>query len=153
MIERWKNYLDFDFPVPTTEDRRALEVEIGHTLPQSYWSVVSQHQGHIPDPDGVPRPDGRPDERVGVFLYVLSPDKLEDAEVFGYGVSVALGNMADLYPPGIVPFSDDTGGNNLAFDFRTGPDPAIVFVDHNVAGERGLTRVAPNFAALLALLR
>lgn len=153
MITAWTDYLQYDFPTPTEDDRRALETEIGYALPQEYWDVVAEHQGHIPDPDGVPRGDGKPDERVGVLLYVVPTETMEDSEQFGYGVLVALENMASLYPEGIVPFSDDTGGNNLAFDFRTGPDPAIVFVDHNVAGEAGLTTVAPSFTALIEMLR
>lgn len=153
MISHWKDYLGYAFPAPTAQDRQALEAAVGHRLPDAYWQLAATNQGKIPEPSGVPRPDGRPDEQFGVLLYALPIERMEQTEVFGYGVLVALDNLAALYPAGIVPFSDDTGGNNLAFDFRAGDEPAIVFVDHNVAGERGLTKIAPNFTALLEALR
>ncbi len=153
MIDSWKPKFDYSFPRPTAEDRASLEAQIGFTVPDAYWSVVADHQCQIPKPNGVPRPDGRPDEQFGYLLHVLQPEALKGTPYFGRGVLVALSNMAEFYPKGIVPFSDDTGGNNLAFDFRSSQEPPIVFVDHEVAGEAGLTQIAPSFAALLDTLQ
>lgn len=59
--------------------------------------------------------------------------------------------MMPRYPVGLLPFADDTGGNVWAFDYRDDPaSPSIVFIDHEMDGEAGITAVAPDFASLLA---
>lgn len=154
MITGWSRYLRYTFPVPTLEDRARLEQYIGHKLPEHYWELILEHQGEIPNPAFVILNTGAT-ERCGVFLHVFDPMSLTDPSalrVRNYAVFRRYASMRGDYPEDVVPFSDDTAGNYMAFDFRSGGEPSIVFVDHNVQGEAGLTPIAPNFEAFLNML-
>ncbi|MGF3025693.1 SMI1/KNR4 family protein [Methylobacterium aquaticum] len=151
MSAEWIDYLDFAFPRPTGDDRRRIEETVGHRLPDAYWHDVETHQGHTRRPDRIVLDNGRP-ERLGVYLYVVQPDRVEDEEARSYDLVSAFEDIRAAYPPGLVPFSDDTGGNRFAFDYRGGGKPGIVFVDHNVEGEAGVTPAAPDYETLIARL-
>jgi hypothetical protein len=154
MITGWSEYLNYKFPVPTADDRRRVEQHIGYKLPDRYWEIAKEHQGEIPIPDSIVLKTGVM-ESCGVFLHVFDPDRLTDpaaAVAASYALVSSLRGMKRYYPRGIVPFSDDTGGNKMAFDFRTPGESSIVFVNHNVGGEDALTFVAPNFTAFLERL-
>lgn len=145
----WEDYLRVPFPLPGPADRTRLEALVGQRLPEAWWQLVVKHQGRIPEPDVVPASGGG---RVtfGLLLYALDPAVM--GRHASYSVAGTWAAWQGRLPAGLVPFSDDTGGNNLAFDFRGGGDPTVVFVDHETAERGDLLAVAPDFATLLASL-
>ena len=142
----WESYTAQGVPPPDDRDRARIEAVIGGRLPDTYWALVVAHQGNIPEEgEGDPPP-------IGVLLLANAPDSVEK-DGRGYCVEWCWERMRDHYPAGLLPFSDDTGGNVWAFDFRRDPEcPAVVFVDHEIAGEDGITPVAPDIAAYWALV-
>ena len=52
------------------------------------------------------------------------------------------------YPAGLLPVADNTDGNLWIFDYRAEPpSPSVVFIDHELDDEEGVTPVAPDFAS------
>lgn len=150
MILSWVDYLNYDFPAPTNEERDKIEQEIKQTLPTDYWDLVKYHQGHIPKPNQVILQNAKATrEMFGVLLYVVDSSRVTSKLVRGYSLLNAFDCMRNYYPTGIIPFADDTGGNYLAFDFRSSLEGAIVFVNHEIEGEKGLTLVASCFSKLI----
>lgn len=142
----WEAYTAQDVPPSDDRDRTRIEAAIGGRLPDAYWALVVAHQGNIPEEsEGDPPP-------IGVLLLANAPDSVEKDER-SYCIEWCWEAMRDRYPAGLLPFSDDTGGNVWAFDFRRDPErPAVVFIDHEIEGEDGITPVAPDFAAYWALV-
>ena len=67
-------------------------------------------------------------------------------------VERCLATIRDRSPPRLLPFADDTGGHHWAFDLRgAAAPPAVVFIDHERAGEKATTPAAGSFAAFLAM--
>lgn len=147
-MHKWQNYLSKTFDQPTELDRARIERRIGYRLPESYWQLVVREQGRSPQEASIDLPvEG--EVMFGILLLVLAGDRLQVEA--SYSVERSLDNMQDFYPNGIVPFADDTGGNYWAFDFRRNPaTPSIVFVDHEIDGEDGLTRAAGSFDDFIA---
>lgn len=75
-----------------------------------------------------------------MFLFLIERARVERPGERSDGVLSAVQALAGLCPAGIVPFSDDTGGNVMAFDHRGGAEPAVVFVDHETDGARPAAR-------------
>lgn len=142
----WEDYTARNVPPPGDADRARIEVAIGGRLPDAYWALVVAHQGNIPEEgEGDPPP-------IGVLLLANAPDSVGKGAQ-SYCIERCWEAMRDYYPAGLLPFSDDTGGNVWAFDFRRDPDrPAVVFIDHEIEGEAGITPVAPDFAGYWALV-
>ncbi len=146
----WEPYLKVALPRPTDADRARLERLAGASLPDLYWSLVSEHQGEVLDEELVELPEGG--FPLGVLLLASPPDKLSKSHA-SYCVETCLLLMRPSYPAGLFPFADDTGGNYWAFDFRTNPgSPAVVFIDHEIEGEDGVTRKADSLGAFMALV-
>lgn len=148
----WEPYLSYKLPQVTTEDCKNLERVVGHKLPEAYWEIVKLHQGQCPEPGTFIIPGTGAQEQVGVLLHIFSQSRVPAPRAQMYGVISQYKNMKRLYHPDVVPFSNDTGGNRVAFDFRSGTEPSVVFANHNFAGDYGLSFVAPNFTALLKML-
>ena len=129
----WEPYLCAELPAPTEEDRARLEAVAGGPLPPGYWELAAAHQGKglieelVEDPAFASL----------ILLLVVSPERLGKAEI-SYSVAATLKDVMPRYPAGLLPFADDTGRNLRAFDNRA------------LAGEEGVTTVAPDFASLLA---
>jgi hypothetical protein len=152
MITCWKKYVNYDFQKPSIIDRNYIERLIGQKYPNEYWNLVEKYQGYIPDPDYfILKKTGR-EETFGVLLHVFEQSQLKKHISGIYSAIVRYGIFRGRYASEIIPFSDDTGGNQLAFDFRNKPNPSIVFVDHNLSGDDGLAFVANNFSELLDML-
>jgi hypothetical protein len=147
-MSEWKPYLKAAFPQPTEADRTRLERLAGAALPDAYWDMVCRHQGGVLD-TGLEL-DGQFGEiNFGVLLLALSPRSVESL-TSTYCIEYCCESMEDRYPVGLFPFADDTGGNYWAFDFRTTPtDPAIVFIDHEMLGDEGVTPASGSFAAFM----
>lgn len=140
----WEPYLRATLSAPTPEDRAWLEASAGGPLPPDYWELAVAHQGEALDQDLVLDPAFE----AFVLLLVLPPERLEKADI-SYSVASTLQDVMPRYPAGLLPFADDTGGNLWAFDYRANPTaPSIVFIDHELEGEAGVTVVAPDFASL-----
>ncbi|WP_338664472.1 SMI1/KNR4 family protein [Pararoseomonas sp. SCSIO 73927] len=148
MSDGWTPYLRSDFPEAGDEDRARIEAETGHRLPEDYWRLARANQGRVPDPEYV-RLEGGGRARIGVFLFLIERERVTRTGERSYGLLSAFRGAQEMYPAGIVPFSDDTGGNFMAFDYRGGGEPAIVFLDHETEGEAGITRVAPDFGTMM----
>ncbi|OCJ12372.1 hypothetical protein A6U86_04940 [Rhizobium sp. AC27/96] len=144
----WQPYLRTAFPQPTDEDRTRLEYLAGAALPDAYWRMVGSHQGEVLDTELELEGEGA--INFGVLLLALSPLAVERQSA-SYCVEYCFEGMQDRYPAGLFPFADDTGGNYWAFDFRTNStDPAIVFIDHEMVGDAGVTAASESFAAFMA---
>jgi hypothetical protein len=142
----WEPYLRAALPVTTQEDRARLELLAGGPLPVKYWELAQEHQGEALEEDLVQDPSFV----AFVLLLIVSAERLGKSEV-SYSIDFCVEHMMPRYPVGLLPFADDTGGNVWAFDYRDDPaSPSIVFIDHEMDGEAGLTAVAPDFASLLA---
>jgi len=142
----WEPYLRAALPAATEEDRARLEAIAGAPLPPGYWDVAAAHQGEALEEDLVQDPAFT----AFVLLLVLPPERLGKDEA-SYSVAFAMEHTMPRYPAGLLPFADDTGGNLWAFDYRADPSaPSIVFIDHELEGEEGVTAVAPDFPSLLA---
>lgn len=134
----WEPYLRVLLPRPTDADRARLEQLAGAPLPDAYWRLVSEHQGEVLG-DEDDEPPGEGGVHFGVLLLALSPETAGRANST-YCVEACFQYVQDRYPVGLCPFADDTGGNYWAFDFRAdAANPAVVFIDHEVEGENGLT--------------
>ena len=90
---------------------------------------------------------GKEEVAFGILLLVLNAERFQGKEASCYNA------ITGYYPKRIVPFADDTGGNYWTFDFRANAaEPSMVFINHEVAGEEGVTRAADNFAAFMAAM-
>lgn len=145
----WKPYLRNPFPQPFDDDRARLERLAGAALPDAYWRTVVLHQGEVLDTE-FELQGQRGTINFGVLLLALSPQSVEQ-ERSSYCVEYCFESMRDRYPEGLFPFADDTGGNYWAFDFRTNAtNPAIVFIDHEMLGDEGVTPASDSFTAFMA---
>ena len=141
----WEPYLRAKLPVPTAEDRARLETFAGGPLPPGYWELATAHQGEALDQDLVQDPAFE----ALVLLLVLPAERLEKVHA-SYSIAFTMEHTMPRYPAGLLPFADDTGGNLWAFDYRVDRSaPAVVFIDHELEGDEGVTAVAPDFASLL----
>lgn len=142
----WEPYLRATLPAPKEEDRVQLEALAGSSLPPGYWELVMAHQDEALDHDLVQDPGFE----AFILLLVLPPERLEKANA-SYSVASVVEQIMPLYPARLLPFTDDTGGNFWTFDYRANPAvPSIVFINHELKGEEGVTAVALDFASLLA---
>jgi cell wall assembly regulator SMI1 len=149
----WRPYLwQDDRPADPAAISNA-EKAIGFRFPQDYRSVVAEHQGKTPWPNAFDF--GGAEERNttamnGLFHFL----KVDDPRLRGYHLLQNFRERSATLPPGIVPFSEDAGGNAIAFDFRTSAEaPAVVLVDHERMGQAGwIQPVADSFTEFLNLL-
>ncbi|MBC9209636.1 SMI1/KNR4 family protein [Roseomonas aerophila] len=144
----WEPYLRAVLPDITDAHRQRLEALLGSPLPDRYWDLACQHQGEGLNEEVVADP-----QFATLILLLVVPPGLLDAANASYCVETRFRQIQNRYPAGLLPFADDTGGNVWAFDTRTRPgDPAVVFIDHEHAGEDGIFPVAPDFDAFMAML-
>jgi hypothetical protein len=142
----WEPYLRAALPAPGPADLGRLQALAAGPLPPGYWGLVTTHQGEILDEDLVQDP-----AFVSFLLLLVAPSEQLDKACRSYSIDFAFEHMMPRYPAGLFPFADDTGGNLWAFDYRSDPaHPAIVFIDHELDGDEGVTPEAPDFATLLA---
>ncbi len=138
-------------PVPRGAIGR-VERELGIRFPASYRTVVAAHQGMQPEPsvfDFVEDGD-LTDSVVGPLFHFL--EGTEESEFPGFNLLTVYRQRRDLLPPEVIPFCQDPGGNVIAFDFRDkSPQPAIVFVDHEMppVEHNRVWPVADTFARFL----
>lgn len=138
----WEDYVNDGIPVPIDADRARIEAAAHGRVPDAYWSLVTRHGGRTLESE-----EGET-MMYGVLLLAVAPD--EAGGHASYCVEHCLRIARLHWPDGLLPFGDDTGGNYWAFDFRHDASaPAIVFVDHEVGGNEGVTRVAPDFATFV----
>jgi hypothetical protein len=144
----WEPYLRAVLPDTTDAHRQRLEALLGSPLPDRYWDLALAHQGEALDEEVVADP-----QFAALILLLVVPSELPDETTASYCVETCFRQILDRYPAGLLPFADDTAGNVWAFDTRTRPgDPAIVFIDHERAGEDGIFPIAPDFDAFMAML-
>jgi hypothetical protein len=123
---------------------------LGVSFPTSYRQVVAVHQGMRPEPDLFDfEEDGEVTESVmGPLFHLLDSDDPGDLPDYHIVANYRLKQQA--LPPHIIPFSQDPGGNAIAFDYREpGGEPPVVFVDHEAADDNCIWPVAGTFSDLL----
>jgi hypothetical protein len=123
------------------------------SFPPSYRQVVAEHQGMQPEPDLFDFvEDGEPTESVmGPLFHFLDGDDPSDLPDYHIVANYRLKRQA--LPARVIPFSQDPGGNAIAFDYRDhASEPAVVFVDHESDDDEGIWPVAATFSDLLELL-
>lgn len=147
----WRPYLwDTPRPAPPHEIARA-EAALGIHFPADYRRIVAVHQGEVPDPNLFDfTEDGRRTTSVMGPLFHFAADEAGPAR--SYHLLASLELRRDWLPPRVIPFSEDSGGNPIAFDFRhSASAPPIVFVDHESGGS-AVWPIAASFSEFLGLL-
>ena len=135
----WKPYV-WKQPRPVApEELQALESQWGVKLPEDYKQLVSVHQGMTPQP-GVFHV-GRGANVLGVLLTITRD---EESEL--YSVQHTYDVIRPHVPPGVYPFGDTPGGEQLCFDYRNSPDQPTILL---VTVEMSLYPVANNFSQFL----
>lgn len=140
---------------PTNHPADSDEVDavadaLGIVFPDDYRALVVSHQGESPEPNLFDYVEhGRATTGAMGVLFHFSPDEA-DPVVAGYHI---LRKRPDWLPGYLLPFSEDPGGNFIAFDFRPDGQPPVVFVDHEADDEdRLVSFVAPSVETLVAML-
>jgi cell wall assembly regulator SMI1 len=150
---RWQPYL-WEQPRPASPfDIARVEASLGVRFPEDYRRAVMEHQGEVPHPnlfDFVE--EGRKTTTVMGFLLHFLGDAGEEER--DYHILENYRARRNILPSGVVPFSQDPGGNPIAFDFRRSASrPTVVFVNHEAAGEgERVWPVAATFSELLGKL-
>jgi hypothetical protein len=130
---------------PLLEERlEAVERELGVRFPDDYRQCVAQCQGGRPEPGAfeVNLRDGTTlTSCVGVLLS-MEPDDPENV--------IEMTHTEGL-PQGVVPISDDGGGDYVALRFRSKSLPPKVVYWFAEAQE--VIELAPSFSQFLDLLR
>lgn len=149
----WQPYL-WERPRPARpEDIDRVEAELGVRFPEDYRAVLLAHQGEVPRPELFDFEENcRTTTTVmGPLFHVLEG---ADTTAASYNIVESYRLRQDSLPPGIVPFSEDPGGNPIAFDFRRSAEaPTVVFVNHEAVGEAEyIWPVAGSFTEFLGLM-
>lgn len=138
----------------TLSDVERVETALGINFPDDYRTIVMLHQGEIPQQNlfDLIENNEKTILVMGVLFHFLE-DKSESG-FYSYNILETYLTRQHLLPPQVIPFSEDPGGNYIAFDFSKTPDiPTIVFVDHEAVGEENwVSYVAANFTEFLSLL-
>jgi hypothetical protein len=138
----------YDAPSPATDDQIAsVERAIGHQLPDDYGDFAKRFSGGSPNETDFEFPDSEGTFYATVSeFFTLLPDDVRNL--------VRWMQRTEFFPPGLVPFGRDGGGNYVCFDYRYDSGPSVVFW-HN--GRRGMSNeisfVATSFSTFVALLR
>jgi cell wall assembly regulator SMI1 len=151
---KWNSYLWQESRPAILRDIEHIETALGIHFPDDYRKVVMLHQGEIPQQNLFNFVENN--EKTILVMSVLFhflEDKSESG-FYSYNVLENYHNRRHLLPPLVIPFSEDPGGNQIAFDFRKTPDaPTIVFVDHEEVGETNwVSCIASNFTEFLSML-
>ncbi|MFH7026390.1 MAG: SMI1/KNR4 family protein [Heteroscytonema crispum UTEX LB 1556] len=151
---QWKSYLWEQSRPATLSGIKHAESVLGISFPDDYISVVMQHQGKIPKQAlfDLIQNNHKTVLVMGVLLHFIE-DK-SDSGFYSYNILENYRNRRHLLPPQVIPFSEDPGGNMIAFDFRETPGaPSIVFVDHEAVGEaEWVLYIAASFKEFLSKL-
>jgi hypothetical protein len=140
---------DDERPIPPDAIERA-EHDLGIAFPRSYCLVAAEHQGMQPKPDRFDFvEDGEQTESVmGPLFHFLDTDDPNDLPDYHIVANYRLKRKA--LPAQVIPFSQDPGGNAIAFDYRKpGAEPPVVFVDHEADDDNCVWPVAATFSQLL----
>ncbi len=63
-------------------------------------------------------------------------------------------NLPEFFPKGLIPFSQDGGGNYLCFDYRNCTEnPPIVFWHHAIEENEGIFHLADSFEEFISSLK
>jgi cell wall assembly regulator SMI1 len=148
---RWQPYLWERSRPASPADIERVEAGLGVRFPEDYRRAVMEHQGEAPHPnlfDFVE--EGKKTTTVMGPLFHFAEDA-GDESLDSYNVLESYRARGNILPEGVIPFSEDPGGNPIAFDFRRSADsPPVVFVNHEAAGgDEGVWTVAASFSELL----
>lgn len=147
----WRPY-HWDRPRPASPaDVERVETALGIRFPEDYRRVVQEHQGEAPIPNLFDFEEkGRRTTSVMGPLLHFREDAGGTAE--SYHILRSWELRRDWLPPRVIPFSEDPGGNPIAFDFRRSADaPPVVFVDHESGGV-AIWPIAASFTEFLSSL-
>jgi cell wall assembly regulator SMI1 len=141
-------------PVPPAELEAAQQrlAELGHPIPPSYRSFLTEHDGGVPVKDrfSFEHEDRTMHEVVQTFLGVAPPTSRHGMNL------VDIVGLREAFPKGVVPIADDPFGNHICLDGRDGRDGPVYFWDHEYEGEEAdfanLYLIAPDLRTFLSLL-
>ena len=139
--------LDWFDPTESPIDSRQIdgaESLLGVRFPPSYRAVLANHHSSYGDADFAV-PGATLGASIGHWLS-LSPWHTES--IWSYLSTWPKHQL----PHEVVPFGADGGGNCICFDYRSSPQPAVVFWYHELSGANGLVAVAPTFDGFVGLL-
>ncbi|MBV9070687.1 MAG: SMI1/KNR4 family protein [Acidobacteria bacterium] len=126
----------------------AVEQQLGIRFPASYKEAVLACHGGSP----LRGTFDVPDEEIGLIttgLGMLLTFNEDDAE----SVVDTHRVLADRLPASVIPFAIEGGSDYIAFDYRSGNEPAVVYWSHEKEAADAITRLARNFDEFTALLR
>jgi hypothetical protein len=87
---------------------------------------------------------------VGRFLYWQK----EDSSSYYSSLTNLYQDPPEFFPKGLIPFSQDGGGNYLCFDYRNSKEnPPIVFWHHAVEENEGIFYLADSFEEFINNLK
>lgn len=121
----------------SANDISAYERTHSIKLPEQYKKLILAHNGARPMKDSV-----MVGKRECVVERLISWDKNAKANIHFWQKS--------LSDHGIFPFASDPFGNVFCFDYSKGPNPNVVFWDHE---EDRVTVVSENFDKFIASLK
>jgi cell wall assembly regulator SMI1 len=134
-------------PQVNADDIKALEVELGATLPAAYREFLMAYNGGSPTPDtiDVPGASGTPTD-VQVFFGIGRSAATSDLR---WNLTLVRERCNDR---DLLPIACDSGGSIFCFKLENGAASAVVYCDFGTP-ECRLYPVAPNFSDFVASLR
>ena len=145
---KWKTSND---PIPD-HIVNAAEAILGVSLPESYKKLAQRYPGGSPDKSEFKvklSDQGRTWSSCIGGLLSLDPRKIDNVFACLVGLS-----REDGLPQGLIPISDDGGGDLICLDYRfvhEGP-PSVVYWAHELGGENGIIAIASSFDEFLEIL-
>ena len=132
--------LEIDPPdrVPSEAEIQELERQLGFPLPDRFRALLPQLNGAQAEPNVIKGPG---DEDYGISRFENIEDILDSKN------AIDSGNPSDLL---LVPFADDGCGDYFCVAAADGPEKgAVYFVDHEIAGDDALSRIAASLDELI----
>lgn len=144
----WKKFIDKDLPVPTPDDFSTLEAELGVKFPDDVRSLISEHQGQVPEKRMI-----ESDELAQVhFGPVLHVDKYSNDPC---SLRYSFNKWKEYYENLIPIVRSGQSGCVFALDYQSDKEnPLIVFIDANGDPEDkdSILFVANNISELIGNL-
>lgn len=130
------------------EEIAAAQKKLHVELPSDYVLLIQSHAGASnPDESEFEYYD-QGMKKIGNFGTILSLSQFDDESVFG-----AMDNLSQQLPQRVIPIVDTGSGDCICFDYRTSPNPSIVYFAHEHSSAQALIPLADSFSSFLEKLQ